>query len=729
MNSSDCMTRVPKLYMPQICKAMAESVIHRATIQQVVILMKRAFFSSKFPPIYAVTSTRQEHIFLISGAYVQDGHRLNACAVVVYRDHMSWTLQYFQEKSDTPFMVKHQTPVLAPFFPKSYIKFVVDNNYAQFPPPFMSLGSTSSGFYLFYCDSIKYPDARMQCMESVAKFFVEKKKRSKSDDLWLDFRDEGITKIICSSHFDPLDFEVVYISNRRGNYTNRQLGALRQAQKGVLPHPTSSNTENKVIVERFLQKHNLGHCLSPLLKNGFTNMEDLYYTQQNFHFLDIKKSDIRKLRMLCAKLRSDLQLADGVFHMQLSVFCNDSILYRKKVIGDKHIGNIMKWNVSSCVVLHAWSQDASNYDIKSSIPDYKNISGMNMDDPAAYFTRGVTDLLKKLMPVSCTSEAVYRFENISVLGQGRWICYIGSTSEKQYTRVPSIKIGARVFPHLVCIMGIEDNIVPTGKTFVNRPVGNTSKKNTLGQVPRAKFCEMIHKTYEFKEDDILGRSERHRRAAYTMAAFEVLYDDVNEPNGMTIVPYGSGKIRHCEYNNQKGSVVLGQWVHDLKWNASGKQFVYSGRYIQTAFCKSKQRKNRKKKIALHCQQGLDKTEDLPPPIPPIPKKKQRGKSWYSKREENLNGSLPVPSSTTTEEQKKLILRQVSDNQKGDVNDENDAMTGLCVVCLDARSKAVIAPCGHQCLCIPCARNVKDIYEYCPICNARMKCIIEQIYVS
>ena len=47
------------------------------------------------------------------------------------------------------------------------------------------------------------------------------------------------------------------------------------------------------------------------------------------------------------------------------------------------------------------------------------------------------------------------------------------------------------------------------------------------------------------------------------------------------------------------------------------------------------------------------------------------------------------------------------------HDENE-----CVVCIDALSTVVLAPCGHKCLCETCAERI-EVGELCPLCRKKV----------
>jgi hypothetical protein len=46
-----------------------------------------------------------------------------------------------------------------------------------------------------------------------------------------------------------------------------------------------------------------------------------------------------------------------------------------------------------------------------------------------------------------------------------------------------------------------------------------------------------------------------------------------------------------------------------------------------------------------------------------------------------------------------------------------AEDALCVVCLDARKDHAIVPCGHMCVCGPCAAMLNQAgHPSCPVCR-------------
>lgn len=57
--------------------------------------------------------------------------------------------------------------------------------------------------------------------------------------------------------------------------------------------------------------------------------------------------------------------------------------------------------------------------------------------------------------------------------------------------------------------------------------------------------------------------------------------------------------------------------------------------------------------------------------------------------------------------------------------DRDADFLLCVVCLDELRSQILAPCGHRCVCTECAPSLVA----CPICRARVKCVISQVWDS
>lgn len=50
----------------------------------------------------------------------------------------------------------------------------------------------------------------------------------------------------------------------------------------------------------------------------------------------------------------------------------------------------------------------------------------------------------------------------------------------------------------------------------------------------------------------------------------------------------------------------------------------------------------------------------------------------------------------------------------------------CVICLTQKKDHVFIPCGHQCLCGPCATRFKRQarHQICPICRVRIREIMK-----
>jgi hypothetical protein len=48
---------------------------------------------------------------------------------------------------------------------------------------------------------------------------------------------------------------------------------------------------------------------------------------------------------------------------------------------------------------------------------------------------------------------------------------------------------------------------------------------------------------------------------------------------------------------------------------------------------------------------------------------------------------------------------------------------LCVICMDNRINTVMVPCGHFCICHPCARELSHV---CPICRSHVQ-MVQRIY--
>jgi hypothetical protein len=51
----------------------------------------------------------------------------------------------------------------------------------------------------------------------------------------------------------------------------------------------------------------------------------------------------------------------------------------------------------------------------------------------------------------------------------------------------------------------------------------------------------------------------------------------------------------------------------------------------------------------------------------------------------------------------------------------------CVLCLDAESSHILAPCGHMCVCGPCAFQLAEAKASCPLCRQSIVSVVSQVY--
>ena len=51
------------------------------------------------------------------------------------------------------------------------------------------------------------------------------------------------------------------------------------------------------------------------------------------------------------------------------------------------------------------------------------------------------------------------------------------------------------------------------------------------------------------------------------------------------------------------------------------------------------------------------------------------------------------------------------------NNRDGEVEGLCVVCIDADMTQLLFPCGHQCVCLACAKILEASTKECPVCRA------------
>ena len=48
----------------------------------------------------------------------------------------------------------------------------------------------------------------------------------------------------------------------------------------------------------------------------------------------------------------------------------------------------------------------------------------------------------------------------------------------------------------------------------------------------------------------------------------------------------------------------------------------------------------------------------------------------------------------------------------------------CIVCYDAKNTHLCVPCGHQCFCKDCSKQINELGNKCPICRANVSQIIK-----
>lgn len=51
-------------------------------------------------------------------------------------------------------------------------------------------------------------------------------------------------------------------------------------------------------------------------------------------------------------------------------------------------------------------------------------------------------------------------------------------------------------------------------------------------------------------------------------------------------------------------------------------------------------------------------------------------------------------------------------------------TGECVICFDGPQSAVCVPCGHNAICMDCAKEVLDTTALCPVCRMQVREVIK-----
>jgi hypothetical protein len=67
---------------------------------------------------------------------------------------------------------------------------------------------------------------------------------------------------------------------------------------------------------------------------------------------------------------------------------------------------------------------------------------------------------------------------------------------------------------------------------------------------------------------------------------------------------------------------------------------------------------------------------------------------------------------------KVYAQEAPDEDEGDGGDDD-----TCIVCMDQKKEALIAPCGHICTCVECGSMMKQRGQPCPICREPIAAII------
>jgi hypothetical protein len=72
----------------------------------------------------------------------------------------------------------------------------------------------------------------------------------------------------------------------------------------------------------------------------------------------------------------------------------------------------------------------------------------------------------------------------------------------------------------------------------------------------------------------------------------------------------------------------------------------------------------------------------------------------------------------------LVLRCSAGKQAA----EREGANSVCSVCMDEQCQAVLAPCGHRCLCLKCAHILtKRRGAQCPICRKAIVLVVDHVY--
>ena len=77
--------------------------------------------------------------------------------------------------------------------------------------------------------------------------------------------------------------------------------------------------------------------------------------------------------------------------------------------------------------------------------------------------------------------------------------------------------------------------------------------------------------------------------------------------------------------------------------------------------------------------------------------------------------MPTPSAP------QMLMRREITKEEEEVQQNNKETESDCVICLTSNSTHAIVPCGHQCVCETCA---KQLPNFCPICRVNIDNVIK-----
>jgi hypothetical protein len=110
----------------------------------------------------------------------------------------------------------------------------------------------------------------------------------------------------------------------------------------------------------------------------------------------------------------------------------------------------------------------------------------------------------------------------------------------------------------------------------------------------------------------------------------------------------------------------------------------------------------------------DEMDAQPSPVP-FPKQQRRVNIDLSNRLQALESRLLRDEKRKESSESKRKRKEPSELEESDPKRQRSE----CAVCLDAEPEIVLVPCGHECTCAACSKQLKEAKAKCPICRAEI----------